>query len=256
MRRPNCPERCGVRITQGGQLTKRCPNHRSRSLRGHRHRKRRSGHARLSAALGSRPRHSAQAVQSPSVCAGKAGARQFHARVRHRYAGRNDGSPGVCRSAVCTSRLTRLSHGRCCAKSVQCPADRVGGWPRLLILLARPTQVGAPSFAQFAKGGNHDPIRNGKRPRPSISLLTLPVPELWVPRPCVLGTSGYVAACTMSCLCPAACIGPTALITCTLSLPPATAVCLFLVRLGAATASSRFWNRLASATASSSSDMS
>ncbi len=31
-----------------------------------------------------------------------------------------------------------------------------GGWPRLLILLARPAQVGAPSFAQSAKGGNHE----------------------------------------------------------------------------------------------------
>ena len=43
-----------------------------------------------------------------------------------------------------------------------------------------------------------------------------PVPELWVPRPCVLCKGGYDAACTMSLLCPAACIEPTALIICTL----------------------------------------
>jgi hypothetical protein len=64
----------------------------------------------------------------------------------------------------------------------------------------------------------------GRVARISISL---PVPEQWVPRSCVLCKGGYDAACTMGLLRPAACIGPTALITCTLSLPRATADCLF-----------------------------
>jgi hypothetical protein len=36
-----------------------------------------------------------------------------------------------------------------------------GGWPRLLILLASPTQWGAPSFTFLAKGGYPDRRHNG-----------------------------------------------------------------------------------------------
>ncbi len=39
--------------------------------------------------------------------------------------------------------------------------DRVGGWPRLLTSLGQTKQWGAPSFAQFAKGGNRELIHNG-----------------------------------------------------------------------------------------------
>src|SRR5580704_4324383 len=56
-------------------------------------------------------------------------------------------------------------------------------------------------------------------------------------------------------LCPAACIAPTALITCTLSLPRATGDCLFCAARSAAIHSLKFWNRLASVIASSSSVM-
>ena len=34
------------------------------------------------------------------------------------------------------------------------------GWPRLLISLAAQTLGGAPFFAHFAKGGNHEHVRN------------------------------------------------------------------------------------------------
>ena len=45
-----------------------------------------------------------------SICAGKAGARQFDARVRHRYARRNDGSPGSRRWPMRASGLIPLRH--------------------------------------------------------------------------------------------------------------------------------------------------
>jgi len=38
-----------------------------------------------------------------------------------------------------------------------------------------------------------------------LSVFFLPVPEQWVPRPCVLCKGGYDAACTMGLLCPSAC---------------------------------------------------
>src|SRR5258706_7645210 len=38
--------------------------------------------------------------------------------------------------------------------------------------------------------------------RASVSLINLPVPELWVPRPCVLCKGGYDAACTMGLVMP------------------------------------------------------
>src|SRR5580704_17979452 len=50
----------------------------------------------------------------------------------------------------------------------------------------------------------------------------LPVPEPWVPRPCVLCKGGYDVPVPWGLLCPAACIAPTANITCTLSLALAT----------------------------------
>src|ERR1700730_15282314 len=50
------------------------------------HRRRWSGHARVSPAMGLRPRHSIETVQSRQMGAGQTGARQPDARVRHCYA--------------------------------------------------------------------------------------------------------------------------------------------------------------------------
>ena len=47
------------------------------------HRRRRSWHARISAAMGSGPRYSIQTVQSAQVCAGKAQEGPLDVEVRH-----------------------------------------------------------------------------------------------------------------------------------------------------------------------------
>ena len=51
-----------------------------------RHRKQRTRHARVSAAMGVRPRHSTEAIQSHQIGAGQTGARRLGARVRHCHA--------------------------------------------------------------------------------------------------------------------------------------------------------------------------
>jgi hypothetical protein len=82
-----------------------------------------------------------------------------------------------------------------------------------------------------------------------LFVFSFPVPERWVPRPCVLCKGGPDAACTTGLSCPAACIGPTALITCTLSLPRATGDCPCGAPRAAAKSSFRFRNRRTSCAA-------
>ena len=85
---------------------------------------------------------------------------------------------------------------------------------------------------------------------PAFLVFSVPVPKLWVPRPCVFARAGTMLLIRFGLSCRAACIEPTAHITCTLSPAHATGDCLFCAASAAATAFSRPWNRRACGIAS------
>jgi hypothetical protein len=101
------------------------------------------------------------------------------------------GGVGLLSRAACGAKVfLRPSPGRSALKLV----FRSGGarWLRCFRM-----RRGGGSFLLTRGSGSRGPLRACLGGWPTLSVFSLPAPELWVPRPCAFCKGGYDAACTM-----------------------------------------------------------